>query len=387
MSNGHAVLSPSSAHRWLVCTPSARIEASRPDRSSEAAEEGTLAHAIAELLLREELLEPDDRLEPKLLALQENELYSEEMLDHVYEYVDFVAERFHAAQEPILFLEELLDMSTYAPDCEGTGDVVIVAENILEVIDLKYGKGVPVSAVNNPQLKLYGVGAYLRFGFLFGGIHTVRLTIYQPRIDNFSSWDISTDDLLRWAQQELRPLARTAWAGGGELVAGDHCRFCKIAATCRANAELNMATAKKAFAPAAELEPQEVAEILKGALRLENWLTAVKDYALDQALNHGAKWPGLKLVEGTARRRISDEHGAAGTLRDAAGLTEEQIYKPRALKGIGDLEKLIGKKAFADLLTKFIIKPQGKPTLAPLEDKRAAWHSAEAAAATFTKED
>jgi len=382
----HAILSPSAAHRWLVCTPSARIEASRPDRTSEAAEEGTLAHAIAELLLREELLEPDDRLEPKLLALQENELYSEDMLAHIYEYVDFVAERFHAAEEGIIFLEELLNMSDYAPDCEGTGDVVIVAENILEVIDLKYGKGVPVSAVNNPQLKLYGVGAYLRFGFLYEGIQTVRLTIYQPRISNFSSWDIPVEELLRWASEELRPLAWTAFQGGGDLVAGDHCRFCKIAATCRANAELNQETAKKAFAPATELEPQEVADILKGALRLENWLTAVKDHALHEALNNGVTWPGFKLVEGKSNRKITDPQGAGKALIED-GQELVQIFKPTQLKPIGDLEKLLGKKRFGELLNKFITKPEGKPTLAILEDKRPAWHSSEAAAATFTKED
>jgi len=379
----HAILSPSAAHRWLVCTPSARIEASKPDRSSEAAEEGTLAHAIAEVLLREELLvsDPGDT-EMVLRGLQEDPLYSEEMLEHIYEYVDFVAERFHAAREGIIFLEERLDMSDYAQECEGTTDVTIVSEGILEVIDLKYGKGVPVSAVNNPQLKLYGLGALIRFGFLYEGIQTVRLTIYQPRISNFSSWDIPVQDLLRWAELELRPLARNAWNGEGDLVAGDHCRFCKIAATCRANAELNLATAKKAFAPATELEPQEVADILKGALRLENWLTAVKDHALHEALNNGVTWPGFKLVEGKSNRKITDQPGAAGALREA-GKTEEEIYKPRALRAMGELEKLLGKKAFTEMLTKFITKPEGKPTLAILEDKRPAWHSSEAAAGTF----
>jgi len=296
-----------------------------------------------------------------------------------------VAERFHAAEEGIIFLEELLNMSDYAPDCEGTGDVVIVAENILEVIDLKYGKGVPVSAVNNPQLKLYGVGAFLRFGFLYEGIQTVRLTIYQPRISNFSSWDIPVDWLMAWADLELRPLARAAFHGEGDLVAGDHCRFCKIAATCRANAELNLATAKKAFAPASELEPSEVANILKGALRLENWLTAVKDHALHEALNNGVTWPGFKLVEGKSNRKITDPLGAAGVLREA-GKADHEIYKPRALRAMGELEKLLGKKAFAEMLTKFITKPEGKPTLAGEDDKRPAWHSNEAAAGTFQVE-
>jgi len=385
MSNGHALLSPSSAHRWLVCTPSARIEAEQPDRPSEAAAEGTLAHSISEILIRQEILGADAGItELELQACQADPLYSEAMLEDCYTYADFVAERYHSAKDPVIFLEDKLDLREYAPECTGTGDVVLVTHQVLEMIDLKYGKGVLVNAARNKQLMLYGLGAYLKYGFLYD-ITIVRLTIYQPRIQNFSSWDISTDELLRWAIDELRPLAAKAYAGEGDLVAGDHCRFCRIAATCRANAARNQATAAAAFQEPVELTPEEISTVLTGALALENWLTAVKEYALDQAVNHGTKWPGLKLVEGTARRIITSTDQAAVKLIQA-GHQPEDIYKPKALRALGELEKLAGKKKLAELLTGILVKPEGKPTLAPLEDKRPAWHSATAAAGHFTTE-
>jgi hypothetical protein len=383
----HALLSPSSAHRWLTCTPSARLEDKYPDRGSEAAREGTLAHALAELELTRELIF-EGRMDPPfyqgtLAEIQKNPLYAPAMGEHIKDYVDFVAERYHACQDPVIFLEHKIDLSEYVPEGYGTGDVVLIDHGTLELIDLKYGKGVLVGAEGNKQLKLYGLGALRDFEFLYE-IHTVRLTIYQPRIGNFSSWDISATELLAWAQNELKPKAKMAWEGQGELQAGEHCRFCKAAAVCRANAEQHQKLARHDFAPAPELSPAEIAEILRGADALKNWIKTVEDYALAEALNNGAEWPGFKLVEGRSTRKYQDESYVAARLIES-GYTPEDIFN-RSVKGITEMEKLLGKKTFQEILGAMVIKPQGKPTLAPTEDKRPAWHSADEAARDFTND-
>lgn len=385
----HAILSPSAAHRWLSCTPSARFELQFPDRSSEAAAEGTLAHKLAELQLTLQLfgdhLISDEmevaKMEATRNAIEADPLYQVVMEEHIEEYVTFVTERYNSAKAPLIFLEHKLDLSSYVPEGFGTGDVVLIDHGTLELIDLKYGKGVLVNAENNKQLMLYGLGALEDLGFLYD-VSTVRLTIYQPRISNYSSWEISADELKQWAEAELRPKAKLAFDGKGKYVPGDHCRFCKAAAVCKANATRHLELAAYDFTDANKLDPIEISDILRRADDFTTWIKAVEDYALDQAVNHGIKWPNYKLVEGRSVRKYVDEEQVAEKLLQSDYSTAD-VYTSK-VRGITDLEKTIGKKRFQELLGDLIIKPQGKPTLAPNEDKRPEWNSHEAAVTDFT---
>jgi len=377
----HAILSPSSAHRWLTCTPSAREEQKYPDRGSDAAAEGTTAHKLAELRLMQELVaDRPEALEAELDAVRSDKWYTQAMEEHVDDYVAFVVERYNSLESPIILLEQKIDLTPWVPEGYGTGDVVLIGHGQAELIDLKYGKGVRVEAEANKQLKLYGLGAITDLAFLYD-IDRIRLTIYQPRIGNFSSWEISQDELMGWAAQELIPKAKLAWAGKGEYVPGDHCKFCKAAAVCKANAERHLSLAKYDFAPSNELSPEEIADIIGRGDAFKAWIKAVEDYALDQALNHGQEWPGFKLVEGRSVRKYSSEAVVASTLVQH-GLTEDEIHN-FSLKGITEMEKLLGKKRFAEILDGLVIKPQGKPTLVEISDKRPAWHSNQEAAKEF----
>ena len=381
----HALLSASGASRWIACPPSARKEAQKQDEQSTYAAEGTTAHELAEVELAQKL----KLIDKKKYLLQRsdiemNEYFCPEMHDYMEDYVAAVLERYEAAkaEDPgaIICLEERLDFSPWVTEGFGTGDVVMVYGSTVEVIDLKYGKGVPVSAENNAQLMLYGLGAYNAYDMLYG-LDKVVMTIMQPRLDSISTFEIDVADLLQWAETIVKPAAELAWKGEGEFCAGDHCKFCKIRATCRARAEANMALAKHDFADADELDPEELADILHKAGELQAWVSDIQSYALDQAENHGVKFPGWKLVEGRSNRKYTDDDAVAGTLM-AAGYDEDKIYEKKLL-GITKLEKEVGKKTVKELLSDLIVKPPGKLTLAPLDDKRPEVSSAEAAAADF----
>ena len=379
----HALLSPSSAHRWLECTPSARLEAQVPDRAGEAAAEGTLAHRLAELKLME-ALHPDADVAAHLTEVYNNPMYNEAMEQHIEEYVSYVVEVFNDARsrtsDAYIFLERKLDLTHYVPEGFGTSDVVIIADGIMEVIDLKYGKGVPVSALGNKQMRLYALGALMEFEHLFD-IATVRATIHQPRLNAVSSDELDVQDLLDWGLDELSPLAQMAHRGEGDTKAGEHCRFCKVKATCRAFADLNLELAKYEFQQPPVLSDEEIADVLNRAEMFQQWLKAVEEHALAEALN-GKKWPGYKLVEGRSVRSIANDQQAADTLLKA-GFNDEQIFNKK-LQGITALEKLLGKATFNNVLGPFVVKPPGKPTLAPADDKRPEYHSGEAAAADFS---
>jgi hypothetical protein len=399
MPGSHAILSPSSAERWLSCTPSARLEESFPDKSGQAAKEGTLAHSLAELMLTYRLKEINAiQYKARLRKIQADKLYQREMLDFISDYADRIIERFTTAKartrDARIFLETKFDLTAYAPESFGTGDATIIADAILDIGDLKYGKGVPVSAEKNKQMMLYALGALLAYGFLYT-INTVRMTIYQPRLDSVSTWEISVTDLLQWAEDELKPKAALAFDGLGDFNPGKHCRFCKAAGSCKANADFNMEIAKHDFADAVLLTDQAVADILQQADLFRKWLTAVEEHAREQAVKHGKQWPGLKLVEGRSDRIYTSETTVAETLI-AAGIEKDTIYAPQQLLGITALEKAIGKGKFAELLTpvavegepppvKLVIKPSGKPTLVPLADKRPALNSTERAAEVFSE--
>jgi hypothetical protein len=375
----HALLSASSASRWLNCTPSARLAENIEDTTSEYAAEGTLAHSLGELILSKELkLITTKKYNSELKLIKDNPLYYEGMIDDVEAYTNYAIEQYQAAlaktKDAKIFLEEKLDYSTYVPSGFGTGDCIIIADGEMEIIDLKFGKGVVVSPVDNPQLKLYALGAYEKYGFIFG-IEKIKMTIAQVRLDNISSSDISAEMLEEWVENELRAKAKLAYAGKGETVPGEWCGFCKVKATCKARAESNLEFYEAYNKDSKLLNINEIAEILAVADEIKKWADDVQGYALDEALQ-GTKYPGWKLVEGRSNRKITDEDALASILIDD-GYAEFDIYKPKALQGITSLEKVVGKKKFADVAAGLIDKPPGKPVLVTVDDKRLELDSVE----------
>ena len=381
----HAILSASGAYRWLACPPSARLEEQFAETTSTYAEEGTLAHGIAEQKLRFLLKQISDQdYAQALQVFEKNEFYSASMLDYIETYTSIVIEKVNEAKarsaDAVVLLEQKLDFSDWVPEGFGTGDVVIISDGVLEIIDLKYGKGVPVAAEENAQMKLYALGALATFDSLYD-IKTVRMTIVQPRLDSISSDEIPAETLYWWADTELIKRAQLAWEGKGEFQAGEHCRFCRARYTCRARAEANLELAKMEFKKPELLTDEEIGEVLKQADDLKAWVSDVFDYALVQARDHGKKFPGWKLVEGRSVRQYADEGAVAKKLTEA-GYKEEQIYEKK-LWGITAMEKLLGKTLFNELLGGLVIKPPGKPTLVPEADKRPEINSIAAAMADF----
>ncbi|WP_207760345.1 DUF2800 domain-containing protein [Schaalia turicensis] len=371
MPDQHALLSASGAHRWLNCPPSALAEAGLPDSASAAAEQGTVAHALAEWKLRRALHQA-----PSMKPV--SDWIDSEMEAHTDDYVAFIQERLREARktcaDPQVLIEQRLDYSYLVPGGFGTGDCVIIAEPLLQIIDLKYGQGVLVEAERNPQLMLYALGALAAFDPLYE-ISEVAVTIFQPRRSNVDTWTVSVTELRAWAEDTVRPTAKQAARGEGCFAAGDWCRFCKLAATCRARAEANLALTRLEFAPPAELSDTEIAEVLVKLPELKTWASDVEAYALSLAVNQGKAWAGFKLVEGRSIRKYADENAVAQAA-EAAGVSN--IFE-RKLKTITALEKQLGKKRFNELLGTLIVKPPGKPTLVPETDKRPALATVSAA--------
>ncbi len=375
---GHALLSASGASRWLNCTPSARLEEQYGERkSSPYAQEGTLAHELAELYLRRDVLRTisEDEFNVKLEEIMSNELFSDEMLDIVPIYTDYCVNQLLEARKENIFaimeIEQKLNFSEYVPEGFGTADCCIVNDKVLEVIDLKYGKGVPVYADWNSQLMLYGLGALHKYDMTYD-IEQVHLTIVQPRIDNISTFIISVTELKDWAEGIVKPMAQAAFKGKGELNVGGWCKFCSVKNRCRRLAQEQLEIAKHEFRDAPLLTDDEIADIIGRAPKLVEWANAVVEYAQEQAINNGKSWPGFKLVEGLSRRRWIDEDAVPTIISQAIpAISEDQLYNMK-LKSITEVEKLLGKRAFTAIADKVCIKPQGKPTLVPLDDKRPA---------------
>lgn len=363
MPDQHALLSASGAHRWLECPPSAVLEAGLQDSSSAAAEQGTVAHALAEWKLRRAL---HDAPTTKPVS----SWHDEQMDALTDDYVAFVQERLRDVRQgcadPQVLIEQRLDFNHIVPGGFGTGDAVIMAEPVLHIIDLEYGQGVLIEAERNPQLMLYALGALEAFGSLYD-IDEVAVTIFQARRSNVSTWTIPVVELETWAEQVVKPRAALAASGGGEFAPGEWCRFCKLAPTCRTRAEANLALAKHEFAPPAELDDDEIAAVLVQLPQLKAWATDVEAYTLSLAVNQGKTWPGFKLVEGRSIRKYADE-AAVAQAAEAAGV---DVWD-RKLKSITALEKQLGKKRFSDLLGDLVVKPAGKPALIPVSDKRPA---------------
>lgn len=386
MPERHARLGPSAAHRWINCPGSVALSEQVSATTGGAyAEEGTVAHSLAELKLRKYLGElRGAAYTSKLKKIQSSEYYNNEMEEATDFYVDAVLERLAAAGEDAeLMVEQQFGLDQWVPESFGTSDAVVIGSGVIEVIDLKYGKGVRVDAPGNPQLRLYGLGAAGLFGDLYD-FETVRETIVQPRLDHVSTEEISLGDLTGWASEVVAPAARMAMDDAEIWEAGEWCRFCPAKAICRARAEANLELAKLDFKQPPLLSDEEIGEILQKAGELEKWAADVAAYALEQALA-GKHFDGWKLVEGKSNRKYADDLKVAETLK-AAGFDEAVLYE-RKLYGITAMEKIIGKKKLTETLGELIVKPAGKPTLVPESDKREAIKTAEAAAADFADED
>lgn len=357
----HAVLSASSSHRWLSCTPSARLEQEFEDRETDAAAEGTAAHALCEHKLRRAL-----KMQSRRPVSQYD---SEEMETCTDGYVQFVLETLAEAKrhcaDPIVSIEQRLDFSCYVPEGFGTGDCVIIADHTLHIIDFKYGQGVLVEAENNPQMMLYALGALRAYDALYDA-DEVAMTIYQPRRENISTWTISVDALKAWAKEVLTPRAKLAFEGKGDYRPGAWCVFCRAAVKCRARAEEKLALAQYEFAQPPILSDAEIEDILGRLDDLTRWAEEIRAYAQDAAVNHGKQWRGYKVVEGRSIRKYTDETAVIEAANTAG---YHDIFR-RTLLPITEMEKLMGRQDFVKILGGLVAKPAGRPALVPVSDKR-----------------
>ena len=363
----HAYLSASASHRWLSCPPSAKLCADVNDEASPYAKQGTDAHELCEYkvlhALGEDVKDPTENLD----------YFDTEMEESTDEYCNYVLEQYEKAKQlckdPKVLVEQRLDFSKWVPDGFGTGDCLIIADKVLQIIDFKYGLGILVEAENNPQMMCYALGALDTYDGIYD-IESVEMTIFQPRRDNVSTFTISKEELLKWAEEFLAPTAQLAYNGEGEYHAGDHCQFCKVKATCRERAAYNMELAAYDFEEPATLDDSEIADILPRIDDLVAWANDIKEYALQQAMS-GTEYKGFKVVEGRSIRKYTDDAAVAATVENAG-------YDPyeRKVLGITAMTTLLGKKKFEELLGGMITKPPGKPTLVPDSDKRPALNTA-----------
>lgn len=366
---GHAVLSASSSYRWLHCPPSARLCESYADKGSDYAAEGTDAHALCEYKLHKALgLEAEDPTESLTW-------YNEEMDDCANGYAAYILKQVEAAKQvcadPVVLIEQRVDFSRWVEQGFGTADALIIADGTLKICDYKHGLGVLVRAEKNPQLMCYALGALELFDKIYD-IETVSMTIYQPRRDNVSTYELSKDGLYRWADEVLKPTAELAFAGDGSFLCGEWCGFCKAKNDCRARAEANLALAQYEFKLPPLLTNEEIEDILGRVDELVSWVNDIKEYALQQAIS-GKEWTGWKLVEGRSNRKYVNDMVVAGVVQKAGFDPYE-----RKVLGVTAMQKMLGKSRFDELLSSYIEKPQGKPTLVPESDKRPAMSTAAA---------
>ncbi|MFT9076218.1 DUF2800 domain-containing protein [Ethanoligenens sp.] len=364
---GHALLSASSSERWLRCPPSARLCESYEDKGSDFAAEGTDAHALCEYKLRRALnMDATDPTENLVW-------FTEEMDDCAAGYAAYVLEQVELAKQtcadPVVLVEQRVDFSRWVESGFGTSDTIIIADGTMTVCDYKHGRGIMVDAHENPQMMCYGLGALELFDGIYD-IDTVRMIIYQPRRDNVSVYTISKGDLLKWADEVLKPTADLAFAGDGNFLCGEWCGFCKAKHDCRARAEANLELARYEFKLPPLLTDEDIEDILTKVDNLVAWAGDIKEYALQQAIS-GKEWAGWKLVEGRSNRKYTNETAVIDAV-EGAGFDPYE----RKVLGVTAMQKLLGKSRFDELLAALIEKPQGKPTLVPESDKRPVMNTA-----------
>lgn len=386
----HALLSASGAERWLACPPSARLTEGMQDSSSDYADEGEAAHEYAEMCLRRRLTvlkkAQRDALDAEIEFFKGNSFYGDEMERSITDYMVYVEELVADAMgrsDMRVLLEQRLDYSAWVPEGFGTGDVVIMAGDLLDVVDLKYGVGIAVNAVNNPQMRLYALGAIEEHDWLYG-FKQVRMTIYQPRRDSVTSETISVEELLAWGES-IKPKAAMAFAGEGEFVNGEHCKWCAVKATCAARRSNNMAVMAYGLGDPRLISLDDISSLLHIAPELQRWAKDVQEFAQTQAAA-GVSIPGWKLVTGKGKRAIPDKAAAIAALK-AAEIQVDKYLKPQELRGITELEKGLGRAQFKELLGDLVVKPPGAPTLAPESDPRESIEGAKDAFANTNLED
>lgn len=380
----HALLSASGAHRWIACTPSAKLEEQFPDSTSTYAEEGTLAHELCEIKVNKALLGMSTKAyNSALKKIKGNNLYQTEMDKYTEEYLEYIQEKVHSFEcPPTIIVEKKVDFSNYVPEGFGTADCIILADGELHIVDFKYGKGVEVFADYNPQMMLYALGAYLEYSFLFQ-IDAIKMTIVQPRLNNISEFSIGVNELLEWADSTVRPKAQMAWNGEGDFVAGEHCKFCRAKALCRERARKNLEAEKFELKEGPLLSLDEIGEALKKAIDLAKWAEDLKEYALAESLK-GNDIPGWKAVEGRGSRNFTDNDLAIKKLKEA-GIAEELLYE-RKQYTLAQIEKLVGTKDFKKIVGDLVVKNPGKPTLVVDTDKREKITNKVTAAEDFADE-
>jgi hypothetical protein len=405
----HAVLAPSGSNMWSICTNQARLAATFPETTSIYAEEGSAAHAWAEAMLRlyffdaampKPTFRKETDLEPWTIREQVTEGWypwnpsNKEMEDHVKDYVNFCIETYaeytvvssgpvgsvQNALTPSVYVEQKVSLNPEIPESYGTSDFGIISTEygILHIIDLKYGQGVPVSAKKNKQLLLYAFGMLKKIG-PFADIHTVRVSIHQPRLDSRSTYEISAEELIHWVTNVMAPLAAKAFSGNGIYAAGEHCRFCAAKGSCRELTAHNLRLQEiYKLREAALLSPAEIGSALSRSEILSNWASAIKDYALNQLIA-GKDIPGWKLIAGRSNRAYADQEAIKSILSEDFPVEK---YEKKSLIPLGELEKLTGKAYIGKKLSLFIIKPEGAPTLAPADsDKQEITRGKDAATA------
>lgn len=379
MSGSHALLSPSSAYRWLNCPLAPRLEAQLPEKVSEYAKEGTLAHSVCEITAKKKFKKVKAAEYTRTMKkLKTDPLWNDEMLHTAETYVDHLNERAMSFScEPYTAFEVGVDISDFVPEAFGRCDCVMFGGNTLVITDYKHGKGEPVSAVDNPQMKLYALGALKLYKPIFGeAIQNIELYIDQPRLNSYEGWNCTADELLRWGE-EIKPKAQMAYMGFGEYHAGNWCRFCRANGLCKAQASQEISVFDD-FGPAASQNPgllsaEEMSAVLDRGKTLVAWYKTVQAKALELLLN-GESIPGYKVVEGRSSRVWSDQDKALETLM-ANGIERAMIYDS-VPKSLAQLEKMLGAAKFKELVGSYVVKPPGAPSLAEDLDSRKTYNSA-----------